>query len=370
MNVWKLTSRVWTLILCSLAFLAHFWVPLFSIDHTQAVGRNALVPFVGGSSALHYMSVGLLPFLISGLMVGIIPLLNPEHNQLFLRFKKPLQRVILYVLAFLYSYQTLSVQPSAAFKYGLIVTWVELMLSVWTIEQLLDVTKKTGLLETPLTWFLALSVVGTFVSAIYSFTISSSMVAAVVLTIIISFFAYQKSYDVNATVRHFLGGRLSLENITLNTRLMHVGLMPFIFFTMFTSPFLPMFDSRYVSYASIVSYFPWFLIVIFTVVKVLVMVLSKLYLRRSQAVAYSMFWSLQMDGNPAGSTSPFLKILWAQSLFTASVITVLIGIQSFSISHWGSEAVSQFAGGISWLIVASAIADVRSGLQGDYHVIR
>lgn len=367
MDIWRPGPKIGLLLVLSVFFLAHFWVPLLSVDHGLTVHNESLIPFLGGGASLNYMAVGLLPFLMSGLMLSIVPLMHPEYKEQFTRLKSILQRVLLYLLAGIYAFIVLSKQPDNCFKLGMPVAWLELMLSVWSVESLLNKVSETQLVKSPITYFLGLSVTGTFVSSLQGERDVFLMFAALA-TFVVSLLVYQQKRRVTGQIQHYVSGRLLSQDVVVEGRLMHIGLMPFVMFSLLTTPLLSFIDERYTSYAIAISEMPMMAVALFSLMIWLGVVLSRIYLQRSGVVEFSRFWNLRLNSERVGSSTPFSRFLTEQSFFSASVVVGMIAIQSVAYLIWGNHPMYSFAGGISWLIVAAAIFDASKGVKGAYHV--
>jgi preprotein translocase subunit SecY len=151
-----------------------FFIPLYSVP-ADAPFRVGIVPgmeWLQGMSAhaYHYMSIGIMPFIMGGILMGLMQWQTPA---LFARFagdakrQRLTQRCLVYVVSAGMAGGMVHTMPDSAHLYHPSVTFAELMLSVVMLEQLISSMSQLRVASSPVSILLGLNIVSAISYAVY-----------------------------------------------------------------------------------------------------------------------------------------------------------------------------------------------------------
>jgi len=162
-------AKRYTLLLIAVAFYyLQAFIPIMSLDvpdsAVSTTGIEALSWLSGYSPyPYHYLTIGLMPFIFSGLFMQIMQWqLKPLHERFA---SNPVtadktRRVLIYLFASISASFYVNNMESDWFSYHPLVTWIELVLTVYCLETLFEMIKPLKVVGSPITLFLGLNVLG------------------------------------------------------------------------------------------------------------------------------------------------------------------------------------------------------------------
>lgn len=371
MQIFDASSRIRLLLCYIAAFYAHFFLPLWSVEPAYLTGStmDTMLPFMGASAhVIHYMTLGLMPFVSAGLMRSVFFTANPQAETWLIQrgILSLTQRALLYLVSAAMAWVVVRALPEQSLRFGALAPWLELMLSIVSIEWLLHRVQQLGVLSSPVTFFLALNVLGAFVYATIQQTGEQAGVFLSILTCIICFALYQRKFSLHADFLQFGSGRVQQKSCVAQFRYLHAGVMPFVYVSMFGAPLLMSLSSSSQHPAEIIVTSP----VLMISMALILWVTSWFLLGKNSSFddlkhSFQCF-SLQFHGHK--NTDSFAAAIRVrQALFAGALFWCLIVAQGVFVHIVGPVPLSSFVGGASWLIVASAFFDLKKGYKGEFY---
>lgn len=174
-----LKSRLIILAVLVVVYYGQFFVPLLSVEQISEGDAISIgLDWLSGFSVheYHYLSIGIIPFIFSSIAIGVAKWQLPSLYQQLSSLEGGVEsvgRILTYSFAVLIVMFKIGSIPVEAIKYHISLVFVEMMFSVWCIEQILNHLKPLKLLSSPLMLFLGLNILGSIIFDIYSLNYST-----------------------------------------------------------------------------------------------------------------------------------------------------------------------------------------------------
>lgn len=177
----ELRSRYGLVLLALLGYYGHFFMPVWSLTLAPPAKDAGVMPgmeFLQGFALFdyHYLSIGIIPFIFSGIITQVIRWQAPS---LFSRYAGPsgqgelLQRIFLYGISLVAAIVIVNGIPEARFRFFPAITILELLLTVWSIEQLVNYLKPLNIISSPVMLFLGANVLSSITYSVVSLDFGS-----------------------------------------------------------------------------------------------------------------------------------------------------------------------------------------------------
>lgn len=136
-------------------YFGHFFVPLFSTG-PLAAHQVTSISWLNGPNIYqyHYMSIGLLPIILSGLLLHLLGWSTAMRRY----SSESVQKVLMYSLATVFA-ATITLK-SELHTVRQIFMFIELMLGFYSLDTIQHYMKRTEVMQSPITFLLALNVIG------------------------------------------------------------------------------------------------------------------------------------------------------------------------------------------------------------------
>jgi hypothetical protein len=271
-------SRYGLVILAIIGYYGHFFVPLFSLTTAAPVSNMGLIPgteFLKGLALFdyHYLSIGIVPFIFSSITVQVMRWQMPGVFSVVSGAKgsaEGFQRTLLYAFSSVMASVSVSQIPEGRFLIAPWLTVTEMLVSVWSIEQVVNFVKRLDVLSSPVMLFLGLNVTSSIIYSVYVldfnaftpqvfslFMLSIIIGLSLLLMIIWSLFWSTKFYmgrTMDAT------GKMSLMPVRF--KVLRAGITPVIYTLFLVFPLMAWLQPGQ-PFLNLISHPQWLLIMFF-----------------------------------------------------------------------------------------------------------
>lgn len=310
-------AKRYTLLLIAVAFYyLQAFIPIMSLDIPDGAVKNTGIEALSWLSGYsphpyHYLTIGLMPFIFSGLFMQIMQWqLKPLHDRFA---SNPVtadktRRFLVYAFASLSAAFYVNNMQLDWFSYHPLVTWIELVLTVYCLETLFDMIKPLKVVGSPITLFLGLNVLGGIVGQlvniewfqleIFELLIFSGAATIGVLFVILSL-RVEKWEDM-IFFSKAINTRSNGVTHAVPMKVMRVGMMPVIYAGFIFYPIMMMLSSSQGETTGDVLLSNWFYVpalvcIVFFFTKALI----TLHTPIDNMVDYAIHESLYMVGSDA-----------------------------------------------------------------------
>jgi len=255
-----LLTRYGLLAILVASYYVQFFIPLFSVNNALALGSTSLtgevLPWVEGITRYpyHYLTIGLMPFIFSGLIIQLLRWLAPDWYSKYAGDEgssKKTQRYLLYILGAIAAVFIVMRMPDVVFRVSEVLTWCEIMLSLCLLEQLFEQVKKLRVIASPVMLFLGLNILGGIgqeLLAISWFTLLPMESFWFVLSILLAALTvagvlWSEKWRTQMQWYQVLNTQGQTLAMDLPVKVMRVGIMPLIYASFIFYPLVMMLTS-------------------------------------------------------------------------------------------------------------------------------
>jgi hypothetical protein len=271
-------SRYGLVFLAIFGYYGHFFVPLFSLTTAVPMSNMGLIPgteFLKGLTLFdyHYLSIGIIPFIFSSITVQVMRWQMPGVFSLVSGGKGDaagFQRILLYAFASVMASVSVAQIPEGRFLIAPWLTVAEMLVSVWSIEQVVNFVKRLDILGSPVMLFLGLNVASSIIYSVYvldfdaftpqlsQFFILSLIIGLALLLIIIWSLFWSTKFYMGRTMD--ATGKMSL--IPVKFKVLRAGITPVIYTSFLVFPLMVWLQPGD-PFINLISHPQWLLIMFF-----------------------------------------------------------------------------------------------------------
>ncbi len=363
------------------AYYAHFFIPIFSLTTSAPVSGGGMpgLEFLQGFAVYdyHYLSIGIMPFIFSSLVLQLIKWQIPD---LFDKISggdgqaEWFQKISTYVIASIMALVIVIKMPEERFLFHASLTFVELILTIASIEQLIKLLKPLNVISSPVMLFLGLNV---FSSLVYNTaTLPYGLFDVVMwsqfaltlflgaLTVVLVYYSFKWKNDVVIGKAFNMSGAMSTKRIPY--KVLRSGVSPVIYVSFLFFPLVAWLYQE--APQKILIQEPWLIVLFFLMTGYFSKSLNKMNVRMDSLVEFGHLNALVVCDEEKVSLKDRLSIMtsrnawlggvWFTSLITTEALWMTLGDRTFSGVG--------FVGGISVVLIMNVVLD----LSKNYKTIR
>jgi preprotein translocase subunit SecY len=323
----------------------------------------------------HYLTVGIIPFIMSSLILQLFRWQMPGKISVFSGSKgdyESFQRITTYIIAAVMSAVIVMGIPESRFEYHPIVSFAELMLSVCSIDYIIRFIKPFKVISSPVMLFLGANVMGVMVNDYVSlgydkfnhidisyFLLSTLLV---VVTIVLAIWCYKMKRPMHVGRTTRINGEYVAQRV--DVPVFQSGLMPIIYASVITLPLVSYLHSGTELPAELMFKAPYWYALFgllvywfnyqFTLFQVSPDKIQRYCARKGIAVFVS-------DGVDASLSDTLISTIKKNSRLVAFIFSCLFLMQG-AWQALSPESLSHISvvGGVSFILLVSVVADAMA----------
>jgi preprotein translocase subunit SecY len=375
-----LRSRYGLVLFAIVGYYAHFFVPLLSLTRSDSSRDAGVVPGMDFLQGLvvydyHYLSVGIIPFIMSSLILQLFRWQIPEKIIVFSGADgnyENFQRITTYIIAAVMSAVIVMGIPENRFEYHPLVSFTELMLSVCSIDYIIRFIKPLKVISSPVMLFLGANVMGVMVNDYVSleydkfnhidvsyFLLSTLLV---VVTIVLAIWCYRMKRPIHIGRATRINGEYVAQRV--DVPVFQSGLMPVIYASVITLPLVAYLHSGIEMPAELMFKAPYWYVFFgllvywfncqFTLFQVSPDKIQRYCERNGIAV-------LVGSGVDASLSDTLISTIKKNSILVAFIFSCLFLMQgAWQASSPESLSHISVVGGVSFILLVSVVADAMA----------